>query len=116
MVLRVEDLQARFSFLIRATYDTLPCPRNLHQWFGAEDTCPLCDTINASLQHILSGCKIALSQGCYTWQHDLVLKKLAGREANSRPSTRQTSYTVCQGWTESQTLPPEGYSKTPLIG
>ena len=84
--------QARLSFLIRATYDTLPCPRNLHQWFGAEETCPLCNTINASLQHILSGCKIALSQGRYTWRHDLVLKKLAEvtevcrREANSRPS------------------------------
>ncbi|KAJ8385385.1 hypothetical protein AAFF_G00190060 [Aldrovandia affinis] len=26
--------QARLSFLIRSTYDTLPCPRNLHQWFG----------------------------------------------------------------------------------
>lgn len=84
--------QARLSFLIRATYDTLPCPRNLHQWFGAEETCPLCDTVNASLQHILSGCKVALAQGRYTWRHDLVLKKLAEvteecrREANSRPS------------------------------
>ncbi|KAE8287091.1 hypothetical protein D5F01_LYC15053 [Larimichthys crocea] len=25
--------QARLSFLIRSTYDILPCPRNLHQWF-----------------------------------------------------------------------------------
>ncbi len=49
--------QARLSFLIRSTYDTLPCPRNLHQWFGTEELCPLCSTNNASLQHILSGCK-----------------------------------------------------------
>ena len=55
--------QARLSFLIRSTYDTLPCPRNLHQWFGAEETCPLCSTTNASLRHILSGCRTALSQG-----------------------------------------------------
>ncbi len=84
--------QARLSFLIRATYDALPCPRNLHQWFGTEETCPLCYTVNASLQHILSGCRIALSQGRYRWRHDLVLKKLAEvteacrQEANSRPS------------------------------
>lgn len=84
--------QARLSFLIRSTYDTLPCPRNLHQWFGTEELCPLCSTNNASLQHILSGCKIALSQGRYRWRHDLVLRKLAEvtescrQEANSRPS------------------------------
>lgn len=86
--------QARLSFLIRATYDTLPCPRNLHQWFGAEETCSLCNTSNISLQHILSGCMTALSQGRYRWRHDQVLKKLAEvvescrKEANSRPSAR----------------------------
>ncbi|KAJ8394980.1 hypothetical protein AAFF_G00039310 [Aldrovandia affinis] len=69
--------QARLSFLIRSTYDTLPCPRNLHQWFGNEECCPLCNAPNASLQHILSGCKTTLSQGCYRWQQDQVLKKLA---------------------------------------
>ncbi|KAJ8333569.1 hypothetical protein SKAU_G00415770 [Synaphobranchus kaupii] len=84
--------QARISFLIRATYNTLPCPQNLHLWFGTEEICPLCNTINASLQHILSGCKTALSQGRYRWRHDAVLKKLAEvaescrREANSRPA------------------------------
>ncbi len=84
--------QARISFLIRSTYDTLTCPRNLHQWFGTEELWTLCSTINASLQHILSGCKTALSQGRYRWRHDLVLRKLAEvtescrQEANSRPS------------------------------
>ncbi len=84
--------QARISFLIRSTYDTLTCPRNLHQWFGTEELCSLCSTNNASLQHILSGCKTALSQGRYRWRHDLVLRKLAEvtescrQEANSRPS------------------------------
>lgn len=83
--------QARLSFLIKSTYDTLPCPRNLHLWFGAEESCPLCNTINASLQHILSGCKTALSQGRYRWRHDLVLKKLAEvaeacrQQANNKP-------------------------------
>ncbi len=47
--------QSRLSFLARAVYDTLPCPRNLSQWFGSEDKCPLCNKANAGLQHILSG-------------------------------------------------------------
>ncbi len=64
----------------------------LHQWFGTEELCPLCSTNNASLQHILSGCKTALSQDRYRWRHDLLLRKLAEvtescrQEANSRPS------------------------------
>ena len=45
--------QARLSFLICSTYDTLPCPQNLHQWFGSEECCSLCNAPNASLQHIL---------------------------------------------------------------
>lgn len=69
--------QARISFLICATYDTLPCPRNLHQWLGNEECCLLCNAPNASLQHILSGCKIALFQERYRWRHDQVLGKLA---------------------------------------
>lgn len=85
--------QARLSFLIRATYNTLPCPQNLHRWFGTDEICPLCNTINASLWHTLSGCNTALSQGRYRWRHDAVLRKLAEvaevcrREANSRPTT-----------------------------
>lgn len=43
----------------------LPCPQNLHLWFGTEAICPLCNTINVSLQYILLGCKTALSQGRY---------------------------------------------------
>ncbi|KAJ8349047.1 hypothetical protein SKAU_G00276360 [Synaphobranchus kaupii] len=101
--------QARISFLIRATYNTLPCPQNLHLWFGTEEICPLCNTINASLQHILSGCKTALSQGRYRWRHDAVLKKLAEvaescrREANSRKQTA-----------EHQCPPPIKHGKAPL--
>ncbi len=36
--------QARLSFLIRSTYDTLPSPRNLHLWYGSEANCHLCST------------------------------------------------------------------------
>lgn len=62
---------ARLSFLL------LPCPRNLHQWFGNDECCSLCNAPNASLQHILSGCKTTLSQGCYRWRHAQVLGKPA---------------------------------------
>ena len=30
-----------------------------------------------TLNHILSGCKVALSQGRYKWRHDEVLKNIA---------------------------------------
>lgn len=87
--------QARLSFLIRATYDTLPSPRNLHQWLGTEQTCNLCGNINATLQHILSGCNIALTQGRFRWRHDQVLRKMAEvvetrrQEVNKSPTGRQ---------------------------
>ena len=55
--------QAKLSFLLRAIYDTLPYPRNLHQWFVKEESCHLCSAPNASLQHLMSGCKSALTQG-----------------------------------------------------
>ena len=58
--------QVRLSFLIRATYDTLPSPRNLHK---------LSDSQNPSLQHILPGCKAALYQGRYRWRHGRVLRE-----------------------------------------
>lgn len=69
--------QGRLSFLIHSTYNTLPCPQNLHQWLGSEESCSFCSTPNASLQHILSSCKTALCQGRYRWLHDQVLRKLA---------------------------------------
>ncbi|KAL6468407.1 hypothetical protein MHYP_G00240840 [Metynnis hypsauchen] len=69
--------QARLSFLIRATYDSLPSPSTLSQWYGSDESCHLCNTPNPSLQHILSSCKTALAQGRYRWRHDQVLRKLA---------------------------------------
>ncbi|RXN10684.1 hypothetical protein ROHU_028636 [Labeo rohita] len=70
-------LQSRLTFLLRATYDTIPCPQNLTQWFGDVLGCPLCGNIKASIQHILSRCKVALTQGSFRWRHDQVLAKLA---------------------------------------
>lgn len=42
--------QPRLSFLIRVTYDILPCPRNLHQWFSNEEIWSLCNNSNVSLK------------------------------------------------------------------
>lgn len=97
--------QARLSFLIRATYDTLPSPQNLHRWYGTEEPCQLCGHQSPSLQHILSGCKTALTQGRYRWRHDKVLRKLAEAietrrlEANhaSLPTSRPLIQFIRQG-------------------
>ncbi|KAM4567620.1 uncharacterized protein V3H82_011871 [Fundulus diaphanus] len=56
----------RASFTIRATYDVLPSPANLSQWYGDDPTCSLCPS-PATLKHILVGCKTSLTQGRYTW-------------------------------------------------
>ena len=67
---------SQISFIIRATYDVLPTPKNLNQWFGEDPSCALCQT-PATLRHILTGCKSSLSQGRYTWRHNQVLRQLA---------------------------------------
>lgn len=72
--------QARLGFLLTATYDIIvpqKPPYNL-------------------LKHMLSGCKTALTQGCYRWSHYQVLRRLAevletSREAanNSQPTAEK---------------------------
>ncbi|XP_063419448.1 uncharacterized protein LOC134702450 [Mytilus trossulus] len=67
----------RISFMLRSVYDTLPSPSNLHQWGLIEEpSCKLCGE-RGTMAHILSGCKVALTQGRYRWRHDKVLKHLA---------------------------------------
>ena len=67
---------SRFSFLVKAVYDLLPTPHNKHLWFGEEEGCELCGA-RGTLQHILTGCKVALCQGRYKWRHDQVLREIA---------------------------------------
>ncbi len=76
----------RLSFILRATYDVLPSPTNLHLWYGEEPACPLC-AVPASLKHILVGCKTSLTQGRYTWRHNQVLKCLAAKLEEIRVTT-----------------------------
>uniref|UniRef100_A0A3B1K6T8 Reverse transcriptase domain-containing protein n=1 Tax=Astyanax mexicanus TaxID=7994 RepID=A0A3B1K6T8_ASTMX len=67
----------RIKFLLGATYDVLPTPQNLAQWVGEDPSCKLCAG-SGTLKHILSACKVSLSQGHYTWRHNQVLRSLAG--------------------------------------
>ncbi len=75
-----EDLtsvaEEKLRFLIKSVYDLLPTPANKNKWFNTDEHCLLCGE-NATLNHILSGCKVALSQGRYKWRHDKVLYELA---------------------------------------
>ena len=61
--------------MIGAIYDVLPSPQNLNQWLGEDAACPLCSCV-CTLSHILTGCRVSLSQGRYTWRHNQVLKCL----------------------------------------
>ena len=63
-------------FLIGATYDALPTPQNLKLWVNGYSLCSLCSG-TATPKHILSGCKVSLSQGRYKWRHNQVLRSLA---------------------------------------
>ena len=66
----------RLKFIIKAVYDLLPTSANKNVWYVSEERCQLCGE-NGTLSHILSGCKVALSQGRYKWRQDKVLKDLA---------------------------------------
>lgn len=92
--------ESQISFIIIATYDVLPTPKNLNQWFGEDPSCALCQT-PATLRHIFTGCKTSLSQGCYMWRHNHVLRQLAitleGRRAITNalpPPTPRHSNTI----------------------
>ena len=67
----------RRKFLLRSVYDVLPSPVNLCQWNPTDNpNCRLCEK-RGTLDHILSLCKVALSQGRYRWRCDTVLRELA---------------------------------------
>lgn len=84
---------ARLSFVIRATYDLLPSPQNLKEWYGEDPTCSLCQ-VPASLRHILSGCTTSLTQRRYTWRHNQVLRELASILEQKRTTTNNLPQTV----------------------
>ena len=77
---------SRLSFIIKATYDVLPSPTNLHLWYREDPACLQC-AAPANLKHILVGCKTSLTQGRYTWRHNQVLKCLAAELEKMRVTT-----------------------------
>ncbi|KAI2651779.1 Armadillo-like helical domain-containing protein 4 [Labeo rohita] len=81
--------EKQLSFIIRATYDILPVPTNLHQWWGEDPGFALCFR-PASLKHILTGCKVSLTQGRYTWHHNKVLESLASTLEEKRIATNSS--------------------------
>ena len=76
---------ASFKFLVKSVYDLLPTPSNKNTWFGTEEKCALCGQ-EGTLNHILSGCKVALAQGRYKWRHDQVLRTIANAIEEKRKS------------------------------
>ena len=63
------------SFCISSTYDTLPSPSHLKRWkITTEASCFLCNKDTCTTSHILRACKVALSQGRFTFRHDNVLR------------------------------------------
>ena len=65
----------KLSFFIKAVYDILPTPVNLHAWvLTTSDRCRACEK-TASLKHILTGCEYILRS--YTWRHNEVLEIFA---------------------------------------
>ena len=82
---------SRLSFLLKAVHDVLPSPVNLVTWGLTDDPkCTLCGEL-ATLSHILTACKVALSQGRYSWRHDQVLRVLAKHIKQARVEAGQTS-------------------------
>ena len=78
----INTAETSLKFLVKSVYDLLPTPSNKNIWYGGEETCKLCGG-NATLSHILSGCKAALMR--YKWRHDQVLRQITlGVEAKCR--------------------------------
>lgn len=104
--------QARLSFLIRATYNTLPSPRNLHIWYGVEEPCYLYSSSNPDLKYILSGCKAAFAQDRYRWWRDKVLCKLAELLEKCRLEVNHVSPPSSQRWIQFVRLGSEARCST----
>ena len=72
----IQSNEVSLKFLMKSVYDLLPTPANKNKWFDTDEKCQLCGGCG-TLNHILSGCPVALAQGRYTWRHNQVLKEIA---------------------------------------
>ena len=78
----------------------MPTPANKSKWYSKEEKCTLCGE-EATLNHILSCCRIALAQGRYTWRHNKVLSEVANslqvrlvENCNTTEKIRQTCFSI----------------------
>ncbi|GFN84493.1 polyprotein [Plakobranchus ocellatus] len=87
----------RISFLIRSVYDLLSSNANLVRWRKKDDpTCPLCQG-RQTTEHVLSSCKVALSQGRYTWRQNRVLQELASVISTAKGEIHPSSTSSTNG-------------------
>ena len=85
------------GFCLAAVYGNIVTPGRAMLWSEGENgMCKLCENEKGTIQHILSGCKVALGQGRYTWRHDKVLRKVGenvkyhiDKRVNGRKVTRE---------------------------
>ena len=104
---KIWQMEAReLSFKLKSVYDVLPSPSNLCLWGLKEDpNCKLCGK-PANLEHVLSSCRTALTEGRYTWRHNMVLKEVAAglEEARKNKKKKQLTFIkfVPAGSTESR--------------
>ena len=106
--------EARLTFLMKSVYDLLPTPANKNRWFKTDEfNCMLCGKAGTTLNHILTGCKVALAQGRYTWRHNKVLEEIAHwiekkrKTMNQMPIRRRSWIKFVKGGKKAET-PGEG--------
>lgn len=77
-----------YNFTIRYINNTLPTRKNLVKWgISSSSDCSFC-LLPESILHVVSGCKVYLNQGRYTWRHDSILQFIA----RTLSSTNVTMY------------------------
>ena len=67
-----------YNFTVRYLNNTLPTLKNMTMWGkAASETCLACNSNTQTLMHVVSGCKVHLQQGRYTWHHNSILANIA---------------------------------------
>ena len=115
------------TWVLNATINSVVTPdlRRLWGLISLAD-CPLCGHHQASLFHILVGCRVALEQLRYSWRHDSVLATLEGplrrrlESHNASPFIESPRFiefrTACDQKKSVQRRPKVVKSGSPLLG
>ena len=78
-------------FYISSSYDTLPSPSNLKRWkLTTKASCFLCNKDTCTTSHIPGACKVALSQGRFTFRHDNFLRIIITNITSSIKNIKST--------------------------